>query len=69
MAQVLAWVQSENTERPGQVLLPGQPEQATRQQRLDEGIPIDPTTLEQIASAASEVGLENLIFHGLARGA
>lgn len=67
MAQVLAWVQSENAEKPGQVLLPGQPEQAVRRQRIDEGIPIDPTTLSQIADAASESGLKGLIFQNLAR--
>jgi uncharacterized oxidoreductase len=68
MAQVLAWVQSENAEKPGQVLLPGQPEQATRRQRLDEGIPIDAMTLSQIAVSASESGLRDLIFHDLAKG-
>ncbi|MBO9589133.1 malate/lactate/ureidoglycolate dehydrogenase [Devosia sp.] len=67
MAQVLAWVQSENAEKPGQVLLPGQPEQAVRRQRMDEGIPIDPTTLGQIVEAASESGLKGLIFQNLAR--
>ncbi|MDB5474337.1 MAG: malate/lactate/ureidoglycolate dehydrogenase [Devosia sp.] len=67
MSQVLAWVQSENNEAPGRVLLPGQPEQAMRQQRLDEGIPIDPATLEQIATAASDAGLSDLMFHALAR--
>ena len=66
MAQVLAWVQSENAEQPGRVLLPGQPELAMRQQRLDEGIPIDPATLQQIAAAADTFGLQGLVFHQLA---
>jgi uncharacterized oxidoreductase len=68
MAQVLAWVQSENAETPGQVLLPGQPEQAMRHQRMEEGIPLDSMTLSQIADAASESGLGELIFHDLAQG-
>lgn len=68
MAQVLAWVQSENAEHPGQVLLPGQPEQAMRRHRLDEGIPLDPATLSQIAAAATEAGLSGLAFHRLAEG-
>jgi len=68
MAQVLAWVQSENSEKPGQVLLPGQPELATRRQRLDVGIPIDPITLGEIAAVASESGLDGLLFHDLAKG-
>ena len=66
IAQVLAWVQSENAEKPGQVLLPGQPEQEVRRQRMD-GIPLDPATLSQIAQAASESGLKGLIFQNLAR--
>jgi uncharacterized oxidoreductase len=68
MAQVLAWVQSENAEAPGRVLLPGEPERATRRQRLEDGIPLDPATLQQIAAAAEAMGLENLAFHRLAQG-
>jgi len=65
MAQVLAWVQSENNDHPGRVLLPGEPELAMRHQRLDEGIPLDPATLEQIVAAAESFGLAGLKFHHL----
>lgn len=68
MAQVLSWVQAENGETPGRVLLPGQPEQAMRTQRLAEGIPVDAATLSQIAGAASEAALSGLAFHRLAKG-
>lgn len=67
MAQVLAWVQSENAERPGSVLLPGQPEQAMRRQRLDDGIPLDRATLGQIIEAANAAGLSGLTFEALER--
>src|SRR5690606_6188047 len=60
MAQVLAWVQSENAEHPGRVWLPGEPELATRSQRLDDGIPLDPATLGQIITAAESLGLSGL---------
>lgn len=65
MSQVLAWVQSENSERPGGVLLPGELEQATRRERLNLGIPVDTATLGQIASAASDAGLKGLAFQSL----
>lgn len=68
MEQVLAWVQSENGERPGHVLLPGQPEQEMRRQRLEQGIPLDLATLNQIVEAAEESGFNDLIFYDLARG-
>lgn len=66
MAKVLSWVQSENLGNPGRVLLPGDPERAIRRQRIDEGIPVDPVTLEEIARAATEAGLDKLAFQRLA---
>lgn len=65
MAQVLAWMQSENNDHPGRILLPGEPELATRRQRLDEGIPLDPATLGQIVASAEGLGLSGLQFHRL----
>ena len=67
MAQVLAWVQSENAERPGAVLLPGEPELAMRRQRLDEGIPLDPATIGQIVAAAEVAGIEAGGFRRMAQ--
>ncbi len=55
---VVAWVQSEMRDGRPAVLLPGDPERASRQARLRDGIPIDATTWEQVRSAAGEVGLE-----------
>jgi len=56
---VLGWVTSENAAGGG-VKLPGQPELATRQARLDGGIPIDAATFEQFEQAADEFGLARL---------
>ena len=54
---VVSWVQSEMREGRPAVLLPGDPERASREERLRDGIPIDATTWEQVRAAAGEVGL------------
>jgi uncharacterized oxidoreductase len=56
---VLDWVTSENATGGG-VKLPGQPELATRQTRLEGGIPIDAATFEQFERAAQDLGLTRL---------
>lgn len=55
---VARWVQSELTEGRPAVLLPGDPERASRARRLRDGIPIDATTWEQIRAAAADVALQ-----------
>jgi uncharacterized oxidoreductase len=40
-----------------EVLLPGEPEQAARAERLDQGVPVEDMTIEQIREAALSVGL------------
>ena len=40
-----------------QVLLPGDPERASRLDRLSQGIPIDPQSLAVIGQSAEKVGL------------
>jgi uncharacterized oxidoreductase len=55
--RVLAWVTSENRTGPGDIKLPGEPELATRERRLAEGIPVDRNTWEQIRAAAAGLRL------------
>jgi LDH2 family malate/lactate/ureidoglycolate dehydrogenase len=49
---VLGWVLSENEGGSTAIMLAGMPALEPRTRRLREGIPIDATMLEQIASAA-----------------
>lgn len=65
--QVIDWVLMENSERTGQMTLPGGPEQITRQRRIAEGIPVASSTLEQLIEAASAIGISDLTLHSLAR--
>lgn len=58
---VLDWVLSEN-DGAGAVKLPGMPELETRRLRLNQGIPIDATTMDQLQAAAQSVGLDGLVF-------
>jgi uncharacterized oxidoreductase len=57
--RVLTWVSSETRTGPGAIKLPGEPELATREKRLAEGIPVDRTTWEQIRQAAAGLGLRD----------
>lgn len=57
MEEFIAWARTPPAGRAPTVLLAGEPERATRARRLAEGIPIDPTTWEQILQAADAVGL------------
>lgn len=55
----VAWVKSSRTRTAaGDILLPGEIERRTRETRLREGIELDPTTWEQLRSAAETVGVE-----------
>jgi uncharacterized oxidoreductase len=52
------FVKSARPRAPGsEVLLPGEPEQRTRAERLAGGIPVDATTWEQIIASGVQVGL------------
>ncbi len=53
---VLDWVRSENGNGTASILVPGEPELATRERRLREGIPVDAETLRQLSIAAEEAG-------------
>jgi uncharacterized oxidoreductase len=58
VAAFLDWVRASPPAAPGgEVLLPGDVERRTREQRLREGIPLDDTTLGEITQAAESVGL------------
>jgi uncharacterized oxidoreductase len=43
---------------PGEVLIPGEPEQRERRQRLERGVPLSEDTLASIVAAAREVGVD-----------
>lgn len=55
----IAWVKSSATATPdGEILLPGEPEERTKAQRLRDGIDIDATTWSQLAETARNLGLD-----------
>jgi uncharacterized oxidoreductase len=56
---LVSWVRSEAT-RVSKILMPGDPERATRQWREANGIPIDARTWEEIEAAAKSVGAPRL---------
>lgn len=58
IADFVDWVKSARTATPdGEILMPGEPEQRTRRQRLREGIPLDETTWGQIQDVARSLHL------------
>jgi uncharacterized oxidoreductase len=57
----LAWLRSAAPARPGdEILLPGEIEGRTRAERLAQGIPLDATTLDEIAGQVARFGLQRL---------
>jgi uncharacterized oxidoreductase len=66
MERFIAWVKSSATATPdGEILLPGEPEERTKMQRLRDGIDIDPTTLSQLGATAQSLGLGNEVTERL----
>jgi hydroxycarboxylate dehydrogenase B len=64
--RLIAWVKASPPAQPGgKVLLPGEPERRTRAERLANGIPLDATTLGQLAEAARQVGMPQPDFEQL----
>ncbi|MBV9245231.1 MAG: malate/lactate/ureidoglycolate dehydrogenase [Methylobacteriaceae bacterium] len=56
--RLIAWTKASPPIEPGgSVLLPGEIEQRVRQDRLANGIPIDPETWAQIRAAAAAIGV------------
>ena len=63
----VAFVKSARPRAPGgEVLLPGEPEQRTRAERLASGIPVDATTWEQIIASGMQVGLQRADLEAMA---
>jgi uncharacterized oxidoreductase len=59
VARYIAYFKSAKPIAPGaEVLTPGEPEQRTRQQRLDQGIPLPDETWAAIVAAARRVGVD-----------
>ena len=54
---VLDWVRSENGSGTSSIFVPGEPELATRERRLREGIPVDAETLRQTLHRGGGGGL------------
>jgi len=49
-----------------QVKIAGEPEREWKKQRLAEGVPVDPTTWQEIVAAGAKVGLDNSAIEKLA---
>jgi uncharacterized oxidoreductase len=59
LERLVAWVKGSPPARPGgEVLLPGELERRVRAERLANGIPLDATTRQQLATAAASVGID-----------
>ena len=58
MEAFIAWAKSPPPGREPTVQIAGEPELATRAARLVHGIPVDPTTWEQILASGEAVGLD-----------
>jgi len=69
-AEIRRHVEFVKSSRPrtpgGEVLLPGEPERRARAERLASGIPIDPTTWEQILASGEQVGLARADLEAIA---
>ena len=59
---------SETTAASGEILMPGEPEERTRAQRLRDGIELDDRTWSQILEAASSVGVSRERVDSLVAG-
>jgi uncharacterized oxidoreductase len=69
-AEIRRHVEFVKSSRPrtpgGEVLLPGEPERRARAERLASGIPIDPTTWDQILASGEQVGLARADLEAIA---
>ncbi len=56
--KLVDWVKGSPLSTPdGEILLPGEPEERTKNDRLEKGIPLDDDTISQIADTAKSVGV------------
>jgi uncharacterized oxidoreductase len=68
MESFVAWhTASPPAEGVDHVKIAGEPEREWKKQRLAEGIPIDPTTWQEIVAAGAKVGLDNAAIEDLAK--
>jgi len=56
--EVFRYVKAQTPEPGGRILIPGEPERETREQRLRDSIPIPEETWSQITELATELGIE-----------
>jgi uncharacterized oxidoreductase len=64
LARFIAWVKSSEKAAPGtEILIPGEIEERTRQQRQRDGIDLDASTWSQIQATARSVGVPFLEAH------
>lgn len=61
------WAQLPPPNKQSHVLLPGDPERAKKADRLQNGIPVDPASWQQIVSAASRVGMSDADIRQIAK--
>jgi uncharacterized oxidoreductase len=67
MESFVAWhTASPPVEGVDHVRIAGEPEREWKKQRLAEGIPVDPTTWQEIVAAGAKVGLDNAAIEKLA---
>jgi hydroxycarboxylate dehydrogenase B len=67
MESFVAWhIASPPAEGVDHVKIAGEPEREWKKQRLAEGIPVDPTTWQEIVAAGAKVGLDNAAIEKLA---
>lgn len=62
-ARYVAWIKSAKPDQPGsETLVPGEPEQRSRKQRLADGIPLAEETWQSILDTAKKVGVDTRRF-------
>jgi len=60
------WAQMPPPDKQSNVLLPGDPEQKKKADRLENGIPVDPATWQQIVGSAAKIGMSAAEIHRIA---
>lgn len=70
MEALIAWITASPPAEPGKkVLLPGDPERATRAERTKNGVPLDDTTWANIVEAAVDQGMDRAVVEKAAKKA
>ncbi len=67
IAALVKWVKTSAKAEPGgEILMPGDPEERNKAERLANGIPLDDKTWKQLAETAAKVGINNADIQRLA---